>query len=401
MKDDQYQDSLECVAKNIIKGFSIGFGTRLVLYPILKQKQQQQSPLAFIFADSIQYGTSLASLLAIYNGISYTFNYKYIHFLAGLVSGFVSIQQLPNAEIRRTATVFLFVRACECVAQWMVKHQRFPSIYHADTLLMCMSSGWMVHLWQNHPGALEQGYERFLSKQGQLPMPLIYASAHAQAGLPLDLPLVNAARRAVYPTVQDLVGALDYDSPLLTSAEKAGILIHPGMSWNRFTLTLFKKGLWNAAPIYVFIHTVYSCLFGWKRLIKTPMDTLRFTALSIIRSTLFLSTYCSLGISSFSLGRRMGIRFDRVGRMANVLPFLTGFTSGLSTFLEIKSRRVELALYVSAKVVEGGLRLSGWTKVDSILFAVSLGVMSHMRSTHPNCLRESHRKCMGYFFPSP
>ena len=74
-------------------------------------------------------------------------------------------------------------------------------------------------------------------------------------------------------------------------------------------------------------------------------------SLRIAMSSAFLTTYTAVGVTAVVLLRHLGLRHSVVGsKLSQCALVLGGMVAGLTVLLEKKSRRVELALFVWAKV---------------------------------------------------
>ena len=417
-----YEDLFGCFTRNFGKGFALGFGGKVLLnvFSELVSSLRTRRFHWHIFTRSVEgakdHGLFLALLLATHNSIMYVSrdskheHARYRGSVAGFIAGLLSLAYLPHA-MRRSVILFTFVRAFELSCRILAKRKVLPSLEHGDTALMSASSAVMIYTWLFHPNALDKSYVHFLTRQVQVPVPIVRAIAHMQAGLPLEnLAQLNAARHAVAPkdkAIKDIVDALGYDSPLLSTAEKAGNVLHPGQSFGEFASKYFVRGLRNAAPVYAPVYAVPLVLFSRKRLIRDPFNTLKSAAMGASRSTLFLAAYCTLGICSMSFGRRIGFRYDVLGKLAMIMPFLCGAIAGTATIIEKRSRRIELALYVMSKAVEGvhgvikeklGERIASPPLADTFFFAACFSVISHANLRHPELVREAYRALLMRFF---
>ena len=107
-------------------------------------------------------------------------------------------------------------------------------------------------------------------------------------------------------------------------------------------------------------------LFRLRRLLAAPLSVLPRVLLSVCRSSLFLSLYCSTGWAWMCLFRCVG---EARGRQSHAL--LSGLLTGLCVLIEKRERRVELGLYVLS---------------HSLYTAYNLAVDAHLTRYHPNLL---------------
>ena len=121
--------------------------------------------------------------------------------------------------------------------------------------------------------------------------------------------------------------------------------------------------------------------------------------------------YCMIGVCMVPLMRRLGFRYSVAGRLAPLCFSIAGVVAGTSLFLEKKSRRIELALFVWAKACDimwflgkEQRHLPIISKVvtglpgEIMLFGLSLSSIMHAYLRHPHMIRPSYRGIMRRFF---
>jgi hypothetical protein len=415
-----YEDLFGCFTRNFGKGFALGCGGKIILNIfselvfILRNRKINAEVFTKLLDGARDHGLFLAMLLASHNSIMFmtrdvkhAFS-RYRGTVAGFFAGLVSLVYLPSS-MRRSVILFTFVRALELVCRMGVKRKLLPEIENGDTGLMSLASSMMIYTWIFHPKALDPSYQHFLTRQVQLPYPIVRGISAAQLGLPLEnLDAVNKARKMMAPkgvSLADITNPFEYDSPSLTAAEKASMLLHPGQSFGQFAVSFFINAIRNAAPVYAPVYAVPLVMFSRKRLMRDPVNTIKSAALGASRSSLFLAVYCTVGIVFFSAGRRAGIRHEILGDWACILPLLSGASAGAATLIEKKQRRIELALYVLSKAVEGVYNVfkekHGFSApffAESVAFALCFAAVSHANLRHPELLRESYRGLLLRFF---
>ncbi len=100
-----------------------------------------------------------------------------------------------------------------------------------------------------------------------------------------------------------------------------------------------KHMLRFSLPMYIPLKISTTVLFNSKGLVKRPLTTLTDIVVSGLRSSLFLTVYCAGPLRSICFTSQNSIRGGwKLGLIA-------GMTCALATFLEPKSRRLDLALY--------------------------------------------------------
>jgi hypothetical protein len=415
-----YEDLFGCFTRNFGKGFALGFFGRVGINAffevvgIMRRRGLPTDgvPISKALLDgSREHGLFLGLLLSVFNSFMYTTRNapmpyaRYRGAMAGALSGLASMWALPGA-MRRSALLFLSVRAFELACRVAAKQGRVPTLHHGDTYLMSLASAMMIYEWMFFPGALDKAYVHFLQRQVQFDSTVVKAVAAMQRGLPLDVDAINKTRATFRPPPPPISDALIYDK-LPTGAAKGAFLFHPTTSFVSFAVTYFLRGLRVALPVYVPVYLVPLVVFSHRRLMAKPVDTLMSTAQGIATSTLFLATYCTLGITSISLFRTLGLRYDVVGNAAEIGLALSGALAGLSTVIEKKHRRIELALYVLQRALDGvhkiasekfGEHVASPVFGDSALFAALVAMVAHSHLRHADLVRPAYRSFLTRFF---
>ena len=109
---------------------------------------------------------------------------------------------------------------------------------------------------------------------------------------------------------------------------------------------IFKKVFADAFKFYVVIHGVPFAIFKLKRMMKTPFYELKSFLKSVIRSSLFLSTYVTAFWYCFCLFKNLRRKTDAL----NVL--MASSVCSLSLFFEPSSRRPEIVLFLIPRFME-------------------------------------------------
>ena len=133
----------------------------------------------------------------------------------------------------------------------------------------------------------------------------------------------------------------------------------------------------------------------------------------MFRSALFLSGYSSIVINCLLIFRALGLRYRYAGNLAPVNFILSGFIGGfLSTLIEKKSRRIEVALYGLSTAIEmvcnsiagvhtyrpgeivvGAVKATAFKASKSasvgvlLAFMASMAVVGHAYMRHPEEIR--------------
>ncbi len=75
-------------------------------------------------------------------------------------------------------------------------------------------------------------------------------------------------------------------------------------------LQFYREAMKRAFPVYLPVYLIPMLLFRRKQLLSQPISTLRDNALGMARSTLFLASYCTMGMYEMCwLRRTFGVHF--------------------------------------------------------------------------------------------
>ena len=403
-----YDDLFAAFTRNMGKGFILGWLGKVginLLYPILNLVRGRKLGLTreLVLFDAREYGLFMGSILAIYNATMFE-TAKYVKHveplrrfrgaLAGVLGG-LSLLWVPHDK-RWPIVLFSLVRALELQALLAHKAGLVPGVPHSDVALMCAASASMLHSWIYHPKTLDAAYMGFLQKQSQKSTAVRQMLGDMFAGKPIDLAALNKERAQLGQAL--LASATDYDE------QPTRLLLHPGVSGPLNTVRFFAKALAFAVPVYLPVFSVPILLFYPQLLLKRPVETARRVLEGVARSSLFLSLYTTGGFNTIILLRNMGLTYANTGRAAHLIFALAGVVGGASTFVEKKSRRIELALYVLTKAIEGRWNqvvqagFKPWKNGDVLVFMYCFAVIAHAYTSHRELMRSTYSGLMSKFF---
>eukprot|EP00004_Rigifila_ramosa_P012104 TRINITY_DN2600_c0_g1_i1.p1 TRINITY_DN2600_c0_g1~~TRINITY_DN2600_c0_g1_i1.p1 ORF type:complete len:331 (+),score=62.80 TRINITY_DN2600_c0_g1_i1:1-993(+) len=281
-------------AGSFAKGFLIGYGLRVLFkaLPHLIKAPKGPELLKHLWGvltsgDSVRFGLFIGSLLSLVKSGMYATRKatgvleKRRAIPIGVLAGGASILMLP-AGSRMPIALFFFVRALEIAVRYQVLRGRLPSFEHADTVLMMLSSAQVLWAWIFHPKYLDLSYERFLDMHGGR-HPAIKSGVAAL--LKAETLNVDAVAKAIEKGGNTLAKTAH-----LTTCD----LLHPeGPSCSaglaRFWVAAYKRAL----PVYVPVFVLPMLIFNAKKLLTNPVQPLQKTGEGILRSSLFLSMYCT------------------------------------------------------------------------------------------------------------
>lgn len=397
------------------KGFIIGYTGKIfinILYPILNILKGRRVGLSIkaILFKAQHWGLFAGSLLATYNSFMYE-SKKYVKLIeliknfraliAGALAG-LSLIWVPK-ENRWSIVLLTFVRAFELQVKLLHKSGSLPTVPHSDVLLMGLASSTMLHTWVYRPHTLDPSYNGFLTKQSQTHPVIRKALGDMQIGKALDIEAINKVRAEIMKA-KPLTESLGYDK------WNAGEILFPNKSMIGHFGSFFIKGMKLALPVYIPVFAVPILMFYPNQLLKKPFDTTKRLIQGIIRSSVFLTTYCASGVASLPILRSLGLTYSNFGAFSQIIFFISGLIAGCSTLIEKKGRRIELALYVLSKGLE-----ARWNQIsaelnkrniaipkngDVLVFAYSFAIIAHVYHNHSEMLRDSYMALLAKFLDS-
>ncbi|PSC71174.1 hypothetical protein C2E20_5468 [Micractinium conductrix] len=290
-------------------------------------------------------------------------------------------------EAHTSLALYIFIRGLTLLARCgnlpeahplkrkLLAPMRWP---YGGVALMCLSTAQICYSWIALPQTLPSSYVRFLDKHGGK-SPRVYAAIRemvqrAAAGPPCAAAVPLAALAGT-----ELAG--------FAGATPCGVL-HPHESCNRHMLSFLPTAYLRALPVYFPVYVIPAILVHRKRLLQPDRapQLWRKIGVGVLRSSLFLSLYCTLA------WRGACATFNMAGRTTGGLIAAGAWIAGLAALVEKRSRRMELALYVMSRAAESfalTLGVWGWVRpsslprrVDVLLFSAAAACILHCYSDH-------------------
>ena len=264
-----------------------------------------------------------------------------------------SLYFLPQSH-RASVCLFFAVRALEVACRWLGRRyaDALPAVLREQvgTVVFCLGSAEICWAALYHTHALEPSYMAFLNAHSGM-------AVHAQLPLAAHVHHAYNAQQPPFPTALRSFNALRQAKALPPLEMSAPFLhcqiLHPGLGCASSVLTFFVAAFRRALPVYVPVYVIPLLLFRVRRLLSAPLSVLPRLALSIGRSSLFLSLYCSTGWAWMCLFRHLGAEH---GRQSHAL--LSGLLTGLCVLVEKRERRMELGLYVLSHALHAAWSLA-------------------------------------------
>jgi len=416
-RPDLARQLAECVKSGSVEfynGFLLAFGVRAaigVLTRVLEVSRRRPSKLLSFTSllgekhvvfrvEAIRLGLFIGSFSGIYRTLSELFRivrertnpkeeqgstrHQVQVFAAGCLAAGVAISFLTE-DTRRNLTLYAIARVFQSLcykleelgywkkmltlkigSQTLDGHQWLKRYY--DALVFIITSAQVMYCYVMRPEVLPESYWRFIVRMGPIPAPMLKAVRHA------------ADRN--YPIPMDKL-KLPSANALSSSAKIVPCsVLHPNMSCGGFCAGAIDDTIRKSWMMYLYLN-VFSYLISFRSLIRSPLYTIFRILLSTARSALFLGTFVGSYQSVICVQRKI-VRSDH-----RAIYWLAGVVSSLAIFLEKKSRREELGLYVVPRAIDSLWLLSGARgipKGEILLYAVSIGCLVHCYEFSPSCL---------------
>lgn len=268
-----------------------------------------------------------------------------------LFSGFASgaIFSAMDSELRSAVFVlWLGIRAFRSL-------EFLPSFAHTDLVLMIFGAGGILSTYVVRPEDHAPSYRKFLFHHGGKP-----------------------------PAIREAWHELK-DDPRNTR-DQVCTTMHPGQSCTSHFLTFAFDGFWRALPLYVPVHLAGLAL--------SRKHSLAMFLENLIRSSLFLGTYCASAWYSACLFYKNNPFVDTVNRRnLNLALAIAPGISGWAVLFERPSRRRELANYCLTHCLNAYWnwfkRSTGFQPREQysvLLLACSFAVLLYREQQTPNAI---------------
>ena len=413
--------------RRFAKGLTIGFGVKAIfafLGLLVKNRGnvvrivRRPYVMSALVGEPLAYGIWLGTLLATFettirvgqmilrqmsDDTALTARSQYALITAASLICSVSLRALPESHWP-AVTLFFAVRAMEVIAKAVARaHAKsIPPIImqHGDIALFAVSSMQICWAALYNVESLDSSYYAFLS---------VHSGKHpAQLALAAQLHgAVNPSQPAFmdnWSAVQKLLLVRTDNRELLTRDSPHCAVMHPGQGCVKAGINFAAAAVVRALPVYVPVYVIPLAAFNLKRIIRDPQNTVAALSKSILRSTLFLSAYCTSGWSwmcflRFVLQSPFGAQWHAAA---------AGLLAGLSLLIEKKSRRIELALFCFSHALHSAYYTAtqrGYIPplpraMLLVLFGLSLCTLLHSFSSGSELLRPSYASALAYFFGS-
>jgi hypothetical protein len=183
-------------------------------------------------------------------------------------------------------------------------------------------------------------------------------------------------------------------------------LIHPRFSSCTYTtIERFYQVFKAIFPVYATLNFVPMIALQMVQFMQDPLSLIKKRSVNTVRSSVFLATFIASYQSQICLHRNLikshGLNFD-----SKYLYWLAGVFSSAAIFIEHKSRRADLALYILPKAAESWYKImyqKNWIfelhqTADIWFFSIAMGITMAFYQHEPKVLSPFVKKILFHFF---
>lgn len=296
-------------------------------------------------------------------------------FVAGTMGG-LSLLAL-DGERRRTLALYVWARALQGLYNaakargWW--HFWGSHWRHGDSLLFILSSAQVLYAYAMRPETLPPSYYRFMLTTAPIADYVLQVTRRSIRGQPIDVQKVlqYAKKRGA---IMDPPPISNPFTPVIPCS-----VLHPHNHLCRDQLRqTFTDAFRRTFPLYFSLQFVPAALLRMGRFLSSPLRVLWSCVKSATQSTTFLATFVATYMGVICLQRKVVVRDSKY------IYYIAGLVAATSIFIEKKSRRSELALYVFPRAADSLFMimrdhrlLYGFPNGDIALFALSMGCVMH------------------------
>jgi len=254
---------------------------------------------------------------------------------------------------------------------------------HGDVLTFALSSAQVMYAYVMRPETLDPGFWNFIVRAGPIDKQTLGAVRAQCNGSPVDLH--NLAQ----------YGLPGKDPKAWTSGEFVPCipcaLLHRETGCTKCashaayaSAATFRK----CFPFYLSVHLVPFCVLNAAQALRNPIGTITKATSATVRSTAFISAFVGAYMVSIC-----SLRFLRGGKEHRAAYYAAGLVAGSMVFIEKKSRRGELALYLLPRAADSFIATMAVKRIlpnvphaDLALFALVSGGLMHYFENEPESL---------------
>jgi hypothetical protein len=269
---------------------------------------------------------------------------------------------------------------------------------HGDVLMFALSSAQVMYAYVMRPETLDPGFWNFIVRAGPIDKETLGAVRAQCNGSPVDL--ANLAQYAV-PGKDPKAWTTGTRVPCIPCA-----IMHRDTGCVRCASHAFAASadtFRKCFPFYLSIHLVPFCVLNAAKALRNPFSTVTTATGATIRSTTFISAFVGSYMASIC-----GLRWLRGGKEHRAAYYAAGIVAGSMLFIEKKSRRGELALYLLPRAADSLVATMAVKRLvpnvphaDLLLFALVSGGLMHYFENEPETLAGFLRSGIARFTRRP
>ena len=269
---------------------------------------------------------------------------------------------------------------------------------HGDVLMFALSSAQVMYAYVMRPETLDPGFWNFIVRAGPIDKETLGAVRAQCNGSPVDLR--HLAQYAV-PGKDPKAWTTGERLPCVPCAvmhRDTGCVLCASHAVAASAAT-FRK----CFPFYLSIHLVPFCVLNAAKALRNPVGTVTTATGATIRSTTFISAFVGSYMASIC-----GLRWLRGGKEHRAAYYAAGIVAGSMLFIEKKSRRGELALYLLPRAADSLVATMAVKRLvpnvphaDLLLFALVSGGLMHYFENEPETLAGFLRSGIARFTRRP
>lgn len=306
---------------------------------------------------------------------------------------------------RRQLALYLVARLAQSGYQSQKNAERFhfwgSDWNHGDALLFALSSAQVMYAYVFRPETLDRGFWNFVVRAGPIDKPTLGAVRANLAGHRVNLDKLpeyaelglDGTGFAKLPSGGAFLPCVPC-ALMHRSTGCEGCARHSGAA----AMDTFRK----CFPFYLSIHLVPFAVLNAAKALRDPLGTVGKATLATTRSTAFISAFVGLYMGSICGWRRV---FGGDHRAAY---YAAGVVAAAALFIEKKSRRAELALYLMPRAVDSLVATMAGKKIlpavphaELALLCVVSGGLMHLYENEPDTLAGFIRSTIRRFVHRP
>ena len=314
--------------------------------------------------------------------------------------------RLASAQPSPSLSIYIALRAALLTLRAEATRNRPPLstpagrflMQHGATMTMSATASVLLHAWLLEPRALESAYVKFLNLHGGKGRAIVDGVCE-MARTP------DGTASVVVPAVRDWHVAngtsLEALGAVVAGCDDPCALVHPGESHLGHAVRFAAQGVMRALPVYLPVYAVSTAMVQRANLLRKPKHVIQRAALGVLRSSLFLSAYCSLAWLSCCTVHHLPSK-RRVTRRSVLL---CTAPAGLAALIEKPSRRTELALFCAGHACHSLARIAVLWGVaqplphaDLLLLTLSSGCIMDAYTHAPHTFRPAFRSVFTWIF---